>query len=177
MKVGDKAKNIQTGFTIVELLIVIVVIAILAVISIVAYTGIQNRANDTAIRSDLVNIAKKIRAYQAENGQLPEGTAQLTTLGLKATKTAYGNHLVSGGNNYNLLYCWPSAASPYEFAVVAASKSGNVFYFGGGSVKQGAFAFTGSSTAVCSSAGHAIDSGSERDWLYSVNAWQSYVGG
>jgi prepilin-type N-terminal cleavage/methylation domain-containing protein len=40
------------GFTIVELLIVIVVIAILAAISIVAYTGIQNRANDAALQSD-----------------------------------------------------------------------------------------------------------------------------
>jgi prepilin-type N-terminal cleavage/methylation domain-containing protein len=33
--------NTKTGFTIVELLIVIVVIAVLASISIVAYTGIQ----------------------------------------------------------------------------------------------------------------------------------------
>ncbi len=47
------------GFTIVELLIVIVVIAILAAISVVAYTGIQNRANDAAVKSDLANAAKK----------------------------------------------------------------------------------------------------------------------
>mgnify|MGYP006209457325 CR=1 FL=1 len=37
----------QTGFTIVELLIVIVVIAILAAVSIVAYNGIQDRAKFT----------------------------------------------------------------------------------------------------------------------------------
>ena len=36
----------KSGFTIVELLIVVVVIAILAAISIVAYAGIQNRANE-----------------------------------------------------------------------------------------------------------------------------------
>jgi prepilin-type N-terminal cleavage/methylation domain-containing protein len=35
-------KRTMSGFTIVELLIVIVVIAILAAISVVAYTGIQN---------------------------------------------------------------------------------------------------------------------------------------
>jgi prepilin-type N-terminal cleavage/methylation domain-containing protein len=34
----------HSGFTIVELLIVIVVIAILAALSVVAYNGIQNRA-------------------------------------------------------------------------------------------------------------------------------------
>lgn len=177
MSMGGVMKQPITGFTIVELLIVIVVIGILAAISIVAYNGVQNRANDSAIQSDISSIAKKILLYQAENGQLPQGSAQLTTLGLKATKAAYGNHLVSGGNNYNLVYCWPSTASPENFALVAASRSGNIYYSNGGSTKQGAFAFTGSSSAVCLAAGHAIDNSSERDWLYSLGSWQSYVGG
>jgi prepilin-type N-terminal cleavage/methylation domain-containing protein len=42
----------KSGFTIVELLIVIVVIGILAAITIVAYNGIQDRANDTSVKSD-----------------------------------------------------------------------------------------------------------------------------
>ena len=39
----------QKGFTIVELLIVIVIIGILAAITIVAYNGIQQRAQTTAM--------------------------------------------------------------------------------------------------------------------------------
>lgn len=54
----------QTGFTIVELLIVVVVIAILAAITIVAYNGITNRAKDSAVRSTLTSTAKKIEAYR-----------------------------------------------------------------------------------------------------------------
>lgn len=55
----------RRGFTIVELLIVIVVIAILAAISVVAYTGIQDRAKDSAIKADLTNAAKAMEAAKA----------------------------------------------------------------------------------------------------------------
>ena len=63
---ASKHKNTSStqsmrGFTIVELLIVIVVIAILAAITIVAYNGIQNRANDSAIQSDVRNIFMKVK--------------------------------------------------------------------------------------------------------------------
>ena len=90
------------GFTIVELLIVIVVIGILAAISIVAYNGISNRANDSAVQSDLKNIATKISLYQAEHGALPSG-AQMAPLGIKVTKSAYST---SEGLHYNPPPCW-----------------------------------------------------------------------
>lgn len=61
----------QTGFTIVELLIVIVVIAILAAITIVAYNGIQNRSKNTAVQSDIKQVQKLIEAYNALNGSYP----------------------------------------------------------------------------------------------------------
>ena len=59
------------GFTIVELLIVIVVIAILAAISIVAYNGIQQRANNTAIINAASQTLKAIQAYYAQEGVYP----------------------------------------------------------------------------------------------------------
>lgn len=46
------------GFTIVELLVAIVVIAILATISFVAYNGIQHKAHDAAVKSDLSSFYK-----------------------------------------------------------------------------------------------------------------------
>lgn len=45
--------NSNTGFTIVELLVVIVVIGILAAITIVAYTGISKQAVISSLQSDL----------------------------------------------------------------------------------------------------------------------------
>ena len=64
-----KPKNTPQGFTIVELLIVIVVIAILAAISVVAYNGIQNRAYDTTVQSDLRQTYTKIQEYNIVNDQ------------------------------------------------------------------------------------------------------------
>jgi|LSQX01.1.fsa_nt_gb prepilin-type N-terminal cleavage/methylation domain-containing protein len=64
----------NNGFTIVELLIVIVVIAILAAISIFAYNGIQQRARETAIKTDFSNATKKIHIYQVDNGKYPNTT-------------------------------------------------------------------------------------------------------
>ncbi|AHB42068.1 General secretion pathway protein G [Candidatus Saccharibacteria bacterium RAAC3_TM7_1] len=57
----------QTGFTIVELLIVIVVIAILAAITIVAYNSIQARARDNVRKQDLAQISKALKLYAVDN--------------------------------------------------------------------------------------------------------------
>ncbi len=69
----------QTGFTIVELLIVVVVIAILAVITIVSYNGITERAKFSTMRSDLASINKAILLYYADNGSYPITPASSST--------------------------------------------------------------------------------------------------
>lgn len=68
MKVGR-----QTGFTIVELLIVIVVIGILAAITVVAFNGVQARATDARMRSGAAQFEKAILSWHAQTGQQPRG--------------------------------------------------------------------------------------------------------
>lgn len=64
----------QTGFTIVELLIVIVVIAILAAITIVAYNGIQQRARNSTRVSAMQSYVKLLTVYAIQNGAYPTFT-------------------------------------------------------------------------------------------------------
>jgi len=66
------SKNIQKGFTIVELLVVIVVIGILAAITVVAYSGVQQRARDTVRKDDLAALAQAIRLYSVDKGDYVE---------------------------------------------------------------------------------------------------------
>lgn len=58
----------RAGFTIVELLIVVVVIAILAAITVVAYNGINTRARESTLTTNLSTIAKQLEFYKIKSG-------------------------------------------------------------------------------------------------------------
>ena len=59
------------GFTIVELLIVIVVIAVLAAAAVVAFRGIQNRAQQSSLQSEVSSAMKKFELHRAVNSVYP----------------------------------------------------------------------------------------------------------
>ena len=75
----------QTGFTIVELLIVIVVIGILAAITIVAYNGIQQRARDSQRQSNMQAIAKSLEIFYIDNGYYPNYGSHVAVLSWATT--------------------------------------------------------------------------------------------
>ena len=158
----------QTGFTIVELLIVIVVIAILAAITIVAYNGIKNGANVRGVQSDLGIFGGMIWVLITTNDSIPvAGATDMGPMNLKASKSAYGAHYtLTTGAEYNMLYCRNSSA----FILVAAAKSGNVFVYRDGGVKTGVGPLT-THTTTCQNNGLATTG----SWFYSDGAWQSWV--
>ncbi len=66
-----KRRADTSGFTIVELLIVVVVIAILAAITIVAYNGINQRANDSSVKNIVSQAFKKVETYKTTDDTYP----------------------------------------------------------------------------------------------------------
>ena len=67
----------KSGFTIVELLIVIVVIGILAVISLVAYGSVQTKASNTQTIDAVKQFVKAYALYATDNGDYPALTGCL----------------------------------------------------------------------------------------------------
>lgn len=64
-------KRKESGFTLVELLIVIVVIGILAAIVITTFTNVQKKGRDAERKSDVKSIASHMEIYFSENAKYP----------------------------------------------------------------------------------------------------------
>lgn len=63
-----------SGFTIVELLIVIIVIGVLAAITIMAYSNVQQKARDAERKQDVAVIIKALKQYEVDNGPMSTGS-------------------------------------------------------------------------------------------------------
>jgi prepilin-type N-terminal cleavage/methylation domain-containing protein len=107
----------DSGFTIVELLIVIVVIAILAAITIVSYNGIRNRSIDSAIRVDAENAAKVIASDFIVNGVYPNSTS-----------VANGGKGIAASGTNAFYYQANNATDPPFFSVVACNPESTSYY-------------------------------------------------
>ena len=166
------------GFTIVELLIVIVVIAILAAITIVAYNGIQNRANDTTVQSDIRGLAMKVVEYQTINGQYPtSGTNSYSFPGGITYKVSQSSF---DSTYYNLYYCVvENGSTNSQFSISARSKSGKIFVFRDGAFQSYSGSWSGS-VNICTNSGISTGSaGFEYHMGYRSDtpAWSGWTNG
>src|SRR5680860_995413 len=106
---------VQSGFTIVELLVVIVVIGILAAITIVSYTGISQRAIAVSLQSDLTNASKQLKLFQVENSAYP------TTISCAIPDSSTNKCLKASGSNAFTYPAPNNSSSPQTFTLDAAN--------------------------------------------------------
>ena len=147
----------QTGFTIVELVIVIAIIGILAAITIVSYRGLQARAMTTVIKSDLSANSKLIESWYSEKGKYPTSPAEISDTKIKFSSKPY----------QYVAYC----SSGEEYAIVALKNYESSWVLVGSqrAVQDNSSPSTSSSATACSYAD--LGTVAYRPWLKSSAGW------
>ena len=111
----------SSGFTIVELLIVIVVIGILAALVIVTYNGIQQKARDTERKTDIKALQGHLEAYWANNAKYPTlANVNDSTFRSNNFKGLDAAALADPKNAASQQLCAATAANCYGYAVTPA---------------------------------------------------------
>lgn len=113
----------KTGFTLVELLVVISIVAVLSTIGVTTYQGVQSKARDSVRKSDLTKLALALEIYaQQHNGQyFYDNTANNTTDSCQTAPDPASNRFYNAIKTYlsdqdnlpkdpvtNLAYCYIS---------------------------------------------------------------------
>lgn len=126
----------KSGFTIVELLIVIVVIGILAAITIVAFNGVQARAKNQQTATTVASYYKALKLYAVDNSSLPGNSGCLGTPEFYASNPCYigsSTHTYSSALSDALSpYIKDSASLPAGRSVSGSVSASGIFYFVGG---------------------------------------------
>lgn len=115
--------NRQSGFTIVELLIVIVVIGILAALVITTFTGIQQKARDTERQTDIKALYGQVEAYYAQNGKYPTLTNMNTAAWRSSNVKGLDQEALRDPKNTSYGLVGAAAANSYSYAVTNSSNT------------------------------------------------------
>jgi general secretion pathway protein G len=109
-RINEIRKN-DKGFTLIELLIVIIILGVLAGVVVLAVSGINDRGEKSACKSDMKAVEVAAEAYYAKVGKYPtdaEGMAKLKTDGYL--------HDVPKSDKYQVAYDF-TAGTPDKFVV------------------------------------------------------------
>ncbi len=74
----SKKQKKRSGFTLIEIMLVIVIIGIIAGIAIPKLTGSVGKASNTAARMSLKGIEAAVQSYEMDNLRLPDSLDDLT---------------------------------------------------------------------------------------------------
>ena len=109
----------DSGFTIVELLVVIVVIGIIATITLISYVGITNSATITSLTSDLTNSSTQLKIFNVDNGIYPITIS--TDCGTNPDTAT--NKCLKASDGVNFEYYVDNTANNQSFCITARSGS------------------------------------------------------
>ncbi len=96
----------SSGFTLIEVMLVVGVIGILAALAIPRYGAAKAAAGDAAAKSDLKNAIIALVRYQVTNGTFPATSAELEASGYRlssgVTWDRYGVNIKNGSETVHM---------------------------------------------------------------------------
>ncbi|UJA02399.1 type IV pilin protein [Acinetobacter johnsonii] len=105
-----------TGFTLIELMIVVAIIAILAAIAYPSYTSYRVKTNRVDVQTQMMNIAQRLQSYKSVNHSYTGAT--LASLGISSTYPSSGEYnldlKIDGDNQGYLLKAQPNSSTIQE---------------------------------------------------------------
>jgi general secretion pathway protein G len=77
---NPRRSSIASGFTLIEIMLVVIIIGTLAAIMVPRFAGKQQRAKTTAAKSDVASLTAAVDGFQLDVGRFPTTDEGLTVL-------------------------------------------------------------------------------------------------
>ncbi len=134
----DVGDNAESGFTLIELMVVLLIIAILLAIAIPTFLGVTGSANDRAAQSNLTNgLTEAAAVYQGNSqtfagiaGILPNSAPEFSWVSSSTTPTAGSNQISVATVDVAVGGTALSPTNDAQGVILAAlSKNGNTCWY------------------------------------------------
>jgi prepilin-type N-terminal cleavage/methylation domain-containing protein len=124
-----KSKSRRSGFTLIEVLIVVVILGILAATVLPQFTSSTANAKESALRADLAQMRSQINLFKFQHdGKYPFGTADDVVKQLTLASDLTGNTAAAGtaGYPYGPYLIGQLPTNPYNGGNGIAVKTGTI---------------------------------------------------
>ena len=123
----------ESGFTLIELMVVLLIIAILLAIAIPTFLGVSGSANDRSAQSNLTNALTEIKALYQNSQSYNSGSLPVATLNASAPEFTWTMATqCTAGNGTNCVSVYPvdiqSGADGLGVILASLSKTGTCWY-------------------------------------------------